>query len=142
MPGSRIYVVNSTPLIQAVQRQFRVLSFPALEANLARDVIAISKPVHDILNRDLARDEAYLNRFPKYIHPALHAGPHLDAMNRKAVEVLAGSLDEHARSMGPGGTLRVKMFAWIRRELMRATTESVYGPLSPFRDPQMEEAWS
>ncbi|KXX74860.1 Cholesterol 7-alpha-monooxygenase [Madurella mycetomatis] len=139
MPGSRIYVVNSTSLIPVVQRQFRVLSFNALEASIAQDVLGVSKPVHEIISRDVSRDEGYLMSFPKYIHPAVHAGPHLDAMNKKAVEVLADSLDKHAKN--PDGSLRVKMFQWIRHELMLATTDSVYGPHNPFRDPKMEEAW-
>lgn len=139
MPGSRIYVVNSTSLIPVVQRQFRVLSFTALEASIAQDVLGVSKPVHEIISRDVSRDDSYLMSFPKYIHPAVHAGPHLDAMNRKAVEVLADSLDKHARN--PNGSLRAKMFQWIRHELMLATTDGVYGPHNPFHDPKMEEAW-
>ncbi|GAB1317462.1 hypothetical protein MFIFM68171_07672 [Madurella fahalii] len=139
MPGNRIYVVNSTSLIPVVQRQFRVLSFNALEASIAQDVIGVSKPVQEIIARDVSRDEGYLMSFPKYIHPAVHAGPHLDAMNKKAVEVLAEALDQHAKNSK--GSPKVKLFTWIRHELMLATTDSVYGPHNPYRDPNMEEAW-
>ncbi|KAK4653509.1 hypothetical protein QC762_0084330 [Podospora pseudocomata] len=33
------------------------------------------------------------------------------------------------------------MFEWIRHEFLMATTDSVYGPHSPLRDPANEEAW-
>ncbi|KAI1645029.1 cytochrome P450 [Daldinia loculata] len=137
MPGSRIYVINSTSLIPAVQRQFRTLAFTALESRLARDLMGVSKSTHDIISHNLVRDEGYLMTFPKFIHSAVSAGPGLDAMNRRSVEVLAESLD---RLSGKGPTT-TKMFEWTRHELLIATTEGVYGPNNPFRDPAMEDAW-
>ncbi|KAI1759917.1 cytochrome P450 [Hypoxylon sp. FL1150] len=137
MPGSRIYVVNSTSLIPVVQRQFRTLSFTALESKLARDVMGVSKNTHEIISRDNTRDEGYLMTFPKYIHPAVSAGLGLDAMNRRLVEVLAESLDVWVKR----GPTTVNMFQWIRHELVIATTEGVYGPKNPFRNSAMEEAW-
>lgn len=137
MPGSRIYVVNSTALIPVIQRQFRTLSFTAIESKLARDLMGVSKSTDEIISRNNTRDEGYLMTFPKYIHPAVSAGPGLDAMNRRSVEVLAESLDRWART----GPTMIKMFKWVRHELLMATTEGVYGPKNPYRDPAMEEAW-
>ncbi|KAI6351420.1 hypothetical protein MCOR25_009939 [Pyricularia grisea] len=34
-----------------------------------------------------------------------------------------------------------QLFEWVRHEILIATTESVYGPNNPFRDPSMEKAW-
>ncbi|KAI8960635.1 cytochrome P450 [Daldinia sp. FL1419] len=137
MPGSRIYVINSTSLIPAVQRQFRTLAFTALESKLARDLMGVSKSTHDIISRNLVRDEGYLMTFPKFIHSAVSAGPGLDAMNRRSVEVLADSLER----LSAKGSTTTKMFEWTRHELLIATTEGVYGPKNPYRDPAMEEAW-
>lgn len=137
MPGSRLYVVNATALIPAVQRQFRVLSFTSIESSIARDVGGVSKAAHEIMDRDLISDEGYLMSFPKYIHSAVSAGPHLDAMNRKSIEVIADSLETWAKK----GSVTVKMFEWIRHELLIATTDGVYGPKNPYRDPAMENAW-
>jgi len=141
MPGSRIYVVNSTSLIPVVQRQHRALSFTALEANISKDVIGVNAATQAIIGRDVNKDEGYLMSFPKYIHSAVSAGPHLDAMNRRSVEVLADSLDKHAKSSAANGGLNIKMFHWIRHELLMATTEGVYGPKNPYRDPAVEESW-
>lgn len=137
MPGSRIYVINSTSLIPVVQRQFRTLAFTALESNLIRDLMGVSKSTHDIMSRNLVRDEGYLMVFPKYIHSAVSAGPGLDSMNRRSVEILAESLDKLTEK----GSMINKMFEWTRHELLMATTEAVYGPKNPYRDPAMEEAW-
>ncbi|KAI1210073.1 cytochrome P450 [Annulohypoxylon truncatum] len=137
LPGTRLYVVNSISLIPVVQRQFRTLSFSAIEATVAENVIRVSKATNDIISSNITDDEGYLMRFSRYIHQTLKAGPALEAMDRRAVQVIADSLEKWA---GEGPTT-VKMFHWIRHELVNATTESVYGPRNPFRDPEMEEAW-
>ncbi|KAI2465943.1 cytochrome P450 [Annulohypoxylon bovei var. microspora] len=137
LPGARLYVVNSTALIPVVQRQFRTLSFTAIEAAVAKNVIGVTKTTNNIISNNLTLDEGYLMTFSRYIHPTLSAGSSLDAMNRRAVEVIADSLDKWAKK----SPVTVKMFHWIRHELVNATTESVYGPHNPFRDPAMEQAW-
>ncbi|KAI1085984.1 cytochrome P450 [Rostrohypoxylon terebratum] len=137
LPGTRLYVVNSISLIPVVQRQFRTLSFTAIEAAVAKNVIGVSKRTNDIISSNVTDDQGYLMSFARYIHPTLSAGSSLDAMNRRAVQVIADSLEKWAEE----GPTNVKMFQWIRHELVRATTESVYGPQNPFRDPEMEKAW-
>ncbi|XXH00830.1 hypothetical protein Hte_007181 [Hypoxylon texense] len=137
MPGSRIYVINSAPLITSVQSQFRALSFTAIEASIAANVIGVSKATNGIIGRDVNKDGSYLMSFPKYVHSSLSAGPGLDAMNRRSIQVITKSLDRLAKE----GTTTVKLFAWIRHELLLASTEGVYGPKNPFRDPAMEQAW-
>ncbi|KAK7994273.1 cytochrome P450 oxidoreductase [Apiospora marii] len=138
LPGMRMYVVNSRPLITAIQGQFRTLSFTAIEAAIAANVIGVEKATNDIIGSNLGRDSGYLMRFPKYVHHALSAGPGLDAMNRKSIQVLADSLDKWATSSTPA---TVPMFEWVRHELLLASTDAVYGPKNPFRDPAMEKAW-
>lgn len=137
MPGTRLYVINSPSLLAPVQSQFRALSFPAIEANIAANVIGVNKATNAIVGHHVNQDDGYLMNFPKYVHSALSAGPGLDAMNRRSVQVIAKSLNEHAQR----GVSAVSMFKWIRHELLLATTEGVYGPNNPFRDPVMEEAW-
>ncbi|KAI1503392.1 cytochrome P450 [Biscogniauxia marginata] len=113
MPGSRIYVINSAPLITSVQSQFRTLSFTTIEVNIAANVIGVTKATNDIIGRNVTSDGSYLMSFPKYVHSALSAG----------------------------GVKTIKMFQWVRHELLLASTEGVYGPKNPFRDPAMEKAW-
>jgi hypothetical protein len=137
LPGTRFYIINSAPLITAVQSQFKVLSFTAIEAALATKVFGISKATNDILGRDVAADEGYLMMYPKYIHASLAAGPELDAMNRTAIQVIAESIEKRWKQ----GTSTVNMYRWIRREMLVASTDSVYGPNNPYRDPKMQEAW-
>lgn len=137
LPGSRMYIVNSPSLITSIQAQFRALSFTALEANIAANLLGCEKSTIDIIGRDVNKDGGYLMSFPKYVHGALSAGPALDAMNRRAIQVIAGSLDTWAQKK----TTEIQLWQWVRHELLMASTEGVYGPKNPFRDPEMEKAW-
>ncbi|KAH9883538.1 cytochrome P450 [Xylariomycetidae sp. FL2044] len=137
LPGSRMYIVNSPPLLTSVQSRFRALSFTAIEASIAANVIGVSKATNDIIGHDVNCDGNYLMSFPKYVHSALSSGPGLDAMNRRSIQVIADALEKKAKE----GTSTVKMFQWVRHELLLASTEAVYGPKNPFRDPAMEQAW-
>lgn len=132
-----MYIVNSPSLITSIQAQFRSLSFTALEANIAANLLGCEKPTIDIIGRDVNKDGGYLMSFPKYVHGALSAGPALDAMNRRAIQVIAGSLDTLAQKK----TTEIQLWQWVRHELLMASTEGVYGPKNPFRDPEMEKAW-
>ena len=119
----RMYVVDSRPLITAIQGQLRTLSFTAIEAAIVANVIGVKKATNDIIGSDLGRDSGYLMSFPKYLHHSLSAGPRLDVINRKSIQVLADSLDKLAAATTP---TMVSMFQWVRHELILASTDAIY----------------
>ncbi|KAI3340305.1 hypothetical protein F4824DRAFT_497255 [Ustulina deusta] len=84
------------------------------------------KATNTILGRDIISDDGYLMSFPKYVHSALSAGPGLDAMNRRSIQVITKSLNMRAQR----GTTTLNMFSW------RGFTDQ-----KPLRDPAMEEVW-
>lgn len=132
LPGARLYVINSTSLITFVQRQYKVLAFPPLEAKLAMNVCGSSKTANDILNTNINGDKGfwgYSITHYKAIHPPLFPGPGLDAMNRLMAQRVAASLDRAQTSK------EIKLFEFIKQEITMATTDSVYGPQNPFQDP-------
>ncbi|KAI1128143.1 cytochrome P450 [Nemania abortiva] len=137
LPGTRLYIVNSLSLLPSIQRQFRTLSFTAIEASIAANLIGVTKATSKIMEHNVTSDDGYLMSFPRYVHSALSAGPGLDSMNRRSIQVIAKSLNEHAQE----GPTTVNLFQWVRHELLMASTEGVYGPKNPFRDPAMEQAW-
>ncbi|KAF2449065.1 cytochrome P450 [Karstenula rhodostoma CBS 690.94] len=62
LPGARLYVINATSLIPAVQRQYKTLAFPPLQAKLAMNVCGSSQTANDILNTNATGDEGAYNR--------------------------------------------------------------------------------
>lgn len=136
----RLYIINSTELIPMVQRHPRILDFAPLEAKAAMNVMGASPEGKEILIRkvDGVGEYSYPILFDKAIHPAVTPGTKLDAMNRLSVQMVTESVDALA-SQAPN---TFKLFEWVKREITRATTEAVYGPMNPFRDVKIREAYS
>lgn len=131
LPMARLYVVNSILLIPSVQRQFKKLAFPPLEAKLAMSVCGSSKTANDILNTNINGEEGewgYSMTFYKMIHTPLSPGPELDAMNRVMAQKVLASIDRIR------GQKVVQLFEFVKHEIALATTDSVYGPKNPFND--------
>lgn len=82
--------------------------------------------------------------YHKSLQPSLAPGPGLDAMNRIMIKNITISLDRLYPSRndinGPMGK-QIGLMKWLRHETTLATTNSVYGPLNPFKDPNVEEAF-
>lgn len=140
MPGQRIYVVNSLSLIPPLQRQIKTIAFAPIEAQAAATVMGVGPAGNAIIGSDkMFDDDSYLSTFVPSTHPALSPGPGLDALTGAAIRYLSSSLAQVGAQGPTAGT--VDLFSWIRRELFMATTESVYGPHNPFRDPAVARAW-
>lgn len=125
-------------LIPVVQRQYKDLAFPPLEAMGAMSVCGSSKIANDILNTNTNGEEGdwgYSMTFYKTIHKPLSPGPELDAMNRVMAQNITASID------GIKGKLVVSLFDFIKREIAIATTDSVYGPQNPFKDPAVADGF-
>ncbi|KAI1413780.1 cytochrome P450 [Hypoxylon sp. FL1857] len=121
LPGTRLYIVNSTALIPVIQRQWRTLLFPPVTARASEAAMGGSKEAMDIMRRDMVTDNGLLPGFIKVVHPTLAAGPALDELSGKVIKVITDSLDKLASN----GPTRVKMFEWVRQELLLATTDGV-----------------
>lgn len=68
----------------------------------------------------------------------LTPGPNLDDLNAKAVQILNKSLEALCVKKA---TTTVDLFAWASQEIMLATTNAVYGPKNPFKDPTVQDAY-
>ena len=74
----------------------------------------------------------------KGIHAALAPGGGLELMNRTMIENVAASLDSLQTE---NKTVRLKLASWLRHEITLATSEAVYGPGNPLRDPKVEDGF-
>lgn len=138
MPGQRIYVVNSLPLILAVQRHPKTASFAPIQIQAADAVMGVSPAGNAIIGSEkTTEDGGYLATFVPSTHPALSPGPGLDALNGSAIRYFSSAAERLASS----GATTVDLFSWVRRQIFMATTESMYGPENPFRDPALVQAW-
>lgn len=104
----------------------------------AKHICGSSKVASDILDTNVNGEDGprsySVSHYPVVRVPLL-PGSGLDAMNRVMAQKIAESID------GTKQTRKVKLFEFIRHEITIATTDSVYGPLNPFRDPKVEQSF-
>ncbi|RAH66286.1 cytochrome P450 [Aspergillus aculeatinus CBS 121060] len=135
LPGIRLYVVNSTSLISAVQHHPRTLSFSPILARVAATLIGASDAGCEVLGDDA--ENGFIRRFHDFNHSSLSTGPGLEVIRTRFWNLVTSS---HSRQFleSPGFT---GMYQWISHEVMMATSESMYGAQNPFRDSATRAAW-
>lgn len=130
MPGVRLYIVNATSLISPIQRQ-RNVSFIPVTLKMHPAMMKLSPATSRMISKDALEEDGAVFGTPHLFHPSLNPGPQLDILNRKSVQIVASLLSKFA-GKGPS---TISLFDWVSRQVLAATTESVYGPQNPFRDP-------
>ena len=131
-----MYIVNSTELIPMLQKQWRTVSFAAIAAD-AGIAVGMSKEAVRIMHENLTSEHGFSVSWPRFIVPAMSPGKDLDAINRRSIEVLAGEM----KALNAKGTAGLGLSQWSRQTMVTATTEAVWGPQNPYRDPAVVEAW-
>lgn len=131
-----MYVVNATKLIPILQKHWRTISFAAIAAD-AGHLVGLSKEAVKLMHDDLTSDDSFSLSWPKYVMSAMSPGHDLDSMNRTAIEVFASQTE----TLRTSTSVKVGLWQWTRRTMVMATTEAVWGPQNPWRDPAVAEAW-
>lgn len=142
LPGQKMYVVTKPELVQTVQKQHKILAFPPIEAKFASTVCGASLEAQAILGRNVNGDEGDFGlSMESYaaMRAALQPGALLDDMNRVMIKEIADSLDllEPAK----GQSRKIGMYSWLRDAITTATTRSVYGPMNPYDDKAIADAF-
>ncbi|KAI1298850.1 cytochrome P450 [Xylaria venustula] len=138
LPFARLYVVNSPQLVQTLQRRTRTISFAPIMVRMASTIMGLSTHAVEVIGEKHLDDHGFIHQFTQNLRATLNPGPKLDTLNRKSVQIIAASLDKLSRSKTP---LKLNMVDWIYKEVMIATTEGVYGPHNPFKEPTVQEAF-
>ncbi|KAF2118645.1 cytochrome P450 [Lophiotrema nucula] len=142
LPGSKMYIISSPPLITAIQKLTKAVSFATMAAKASGRVAGCSDAALEIINNnvDLSKgpeSDSFVHSFFKAIVPPLRPGSSLDAMNRIMIENISGSTNALAKRT----PTRINLAKWLRREITLATTNAVYGPENPYADEENEQAF-
>lgn len=138
-----MYVVTKPELIQTVQKQHKIFfAFPPIEAKFASTVCGASVEAQAILAKNVNGDygdfglsiESYAA-----MRAALKPGSQLDDMNHSMVQEISKLVDllQPAKTQSK----KIGLYAWLRDSITTATTRSVYGPLNPYDDRTIAEAF-
>ncbi|KAI0805668.1 cytochrome P450 [Xylaria sp. FL0064] len=137
LPFTRLYIVTSTSLIPAVQRQFRVLSFNPVQIKAVTNFASPSKEAMELVKKNIENDDGFIPSFLKAVYPTL-TGDMLDSLNQRIVDVILAEFDKIAAK---GSCSSVQMYRWIDEQITYATTDGIYGPHNPLRDHENFSAW-
>lgn len=135
-------MVNSPELITAVQKA-KTLAFAPLEVQLARRLFRPSSHGANEMTSNVNTDKGERGLYSDgidTIHAALLPGEGLDEMNRIAIQNIAASCDR-LDSRNGAAPVRIKLMKWLRYEFTMATSNSVYGPMNPLKDREVEAAF-
>lgn len=137
-----MYIVTDPDLIQTVQKQHKILAFPPIEAKFASKVCGASIEAQAILAQNVNGDEGDFGlSMDSYtaMRDSLKPGSQLDDMNRVMIQEIAESLD--GLQPAKGESRKVRMYSWLRDAVTTATTRSVYGPMNPYDDKAIADAF-
>ena len=135
-----MYIVNSLEYIKLVQSKPDELSSHPIALDFSVTVCGVSQGSADILSSNMAGSKGDFGDFYNMTRNSLKPGADLDGMNRVAVRSLASSVEDLHSSLGEKPKT-IHLGAWLSHALTLATTESVYGPSNPYRDPKVEAAF-
>ncbi|KAJ8063817.1 hypothetical protein OCU04_007676 [Sclerotinia nivalis] len=145
MFGGKIHIVGSTELMHSLQRQGKTASFWYLEARFIAELGGLGRDASRKLVADLepaSEKPSLLINGLKATQKAMSPVGEVDDMIRIGAKVIQARLDNLADEAGNNNS-NTDLWAWVQHEISIATTESVYGPANPYRDPKVETGfWS
>lgn len=124
-----------------MERQDSAISFWQIVTRAAANVTGGSAVSIDIMTADRESPDSYFATLPKYHHPTIMPGLHLDAMSRTSLQLMAAAFDRLQARCSAGPAVVLDLFGWTKNEIYLATTEAVYGPQNPLRDPAFQQAY-
>ncbi|KAF7510550.1 hypothetical protein GJ744_006396 [Endocarpon pusillum] len=131
---TKLYVVNSASLVSAVQRHHKTISFDPFLTAAANRLSGITGDGLKLLQETESGGGGINNKVLHSMHPAL-LGPGLDVMNKNMINNLKASIDGLE-----SGQTSFDLHQWCRHAIGVASTDAVYGTLSPYKDQDIERA--
>lgn len=131
----KIYVVTSTEIVRLIQRNEKTISFdPLLDVSIRSFSGMKNKRTRNLM---LDKDSGGQGLNAEIMHamtPALIGEP-LDRMN----SIMIKTVGEYISKLEQ--TPSFDLYRWAREMITAASTEATYGPLNPYRDPEIVDAF-
>ncbi|PCH00164.1 Cytochrome P450 [Penicillium occitanis (nom. inval.)] len=135
MPYGRTYVVNSTKLVSAVQRNAKTISFDPILTTVAERLAGITGPELEALKEEETGGGGAHRKVVHSMAPSL-IGLGLDAMNKAMLanlENFINALETQDQAFD--------LWAWTRHVISIASTDAVFGPENPYAKDNYEQTF-
>jgi hypothetical protein len=135
--GSKAYVVNTPALVNAVQRNHKLISMDPFLTQASSSLAGMHGD--DLLRVTETRKGGggANQKVIQAIHNVLLAPATMNAMVERMVVNLQSRIDELADS----ADAVTELTSWCRSAISTASTDAVYGDQNPYRDPKLEQAF-
>ena len=134
MLNGKIYVVSSPSLINAVNRNSKVLAFNPFIAALGMRITGHDEATSKIVQHNLNGENGTGYVIDLHDNMVAALAPKCDDL----VNMTGGMLDEASLYINAVQGRTVDLFGWIREMVTMASTSAVYGPHNPFKtDPKL-----
>ena len=140
-----MYIVNSTDYIRAVLSKPTELSPWPISVDAMGPICGTSQRTEEILLREFCGEAEYSKRratdFHHLMSSTLVPEQWLDEVNPIMIESLRSSFAKLQTERSSQGPTVIGIQAWLKHELSLATTNSIFGPHNPYKDPGFEAAF-
>ena len=111
-----------------------------MEAKFLGRVFGVSAAAQKIIDKDVnGGDSGLLHELHATMKAPLAPGAAFDSMNRIMIQNIATSMNTLTSS--GESCVKIRLFDWLRHCVTIATTNPVYGPQNPFKDPEIADAF-
>ncbi|EHK21869.1 uncharacterized protein TRIVIDRAFT_230790 [Trichoderma virens Gv29-8] len=143
MPGRKIYVVTKPELISKIDKQNKAFSFAPIISEFSSVTCGTSKEATEILNQNLLGEHGNWGLCEDMVvgmRESLKPGENLDIMNRTMATEVCRLLEDTKPEAGKEFRV-IKLSSWVAEVVTMATTNSVYGPMNPYKRQDIKDAF-
>lgn len=121
-----------------MQRQVRTLSLAPILIRFFSHFMGITGKGLSIMSENPLESHGFIRNMTAGASIGVSPGPSLDELDTKAASHLNTSMNTLCAK---GASTTVDLFEWASQVIMLATTDAIYGPGNPFKDPAVQEAY-
>jgi hypothetical protein len=129
------YVISSRSLVLAVQRNSKALTFEFFLTAAAKAAGIDAQGMEQLDGDTDASGYSVHNKSVQAI-PNTLLGEGLNEMNSRMIGYMKVSIDELHEQRGP-----LALRSWVQHAITIASTDAMYGPRNPYREPEVEKAF-
>ncbi|KAI0544890.1 putative cytochrome P450 [Xylaria curta] len=140
--GHNVYVATKPELIQIAQKQHKTLAFLPIASKFASIACGASQEARDIWDKKVNGDKGDFGlsvAASAVMRDALKPGRVIDDMSRDMIQEIKSLVDE--LQPAKGDSRKLGLYAWLRNTITKATTGPIYGPMNPYNDPDIVDAF-
>ncbi|KID89333.1 cytochrome P450, partial [Metarhizium majus ARSEF 297] len=134
--AGKIIIANTPEVLSSIDKNPKAGAFIPIAARVIDRLSGLSALGSKILlDKTVGEDtwDRYMHAVSKGVHATLSLGPDLKAVTDR----VAYDLNDSIKKLH-GTTTRINVLAWFRQEFGMSSTNGIYGPKNPFKDPKVE----